>query len=162
RGRDVAAGGAEADRCGRGGEARLAQAGPARRRPHSSGRRPDRLDRSDRAAGAAAGGARRGAGRGGCRRDTVAALLPPASVAGTSYATSAAANGDERTTWSPLGLRLIDVGTWTERMLDPGATGFALAPEGLVAYGATSPAGVAVYGADGSAKLRLLPARPVA
>src|SRR5205823_379219 len=94
------------------------------------------------------------------------------AVAGQRYASSAAANGGERVSETPLGLRLIDVRTWSERMLDRGATAMATVPGGLLAYGTTSSwggegaasltgIGVAAYGMDGSARFRALAGRPV-
>jgi hypothetical protein len=94
------------------------------------------------------------------------------AVAGQRYASSAAANGGERVSETPLGLRLIDVRTWSERMLDRGATAMAIVPGSLLAYGTTSSwggegaaslagMGVVAYGMDGSARFRALAGRPV-
>jgi hypothetical protein len=95
------------------------------------------------------------------------------AVAGQKYATTADASGNETISQTPLGLRLVDVRTWSDRMIDRGATGFALVSGGLVAYGtawtsATGTSstlagmGVAAYRTDGSPLFRALGGRPVA
>jgi hypothetical protein len=93
------------------------------------------------------------------------------AVAGQKYDSSVDANGNETTSQTPLGLRLIDVRTWSARMIDPGATGFALAADGLVAYGTASSwaagvlklagMGLVAYRSDGSPVFRVLAGRPV-
>jgi hypothetical protein len=93
------------------------------------------------------------------------------AVAGQKYETTADPSGTETTAQTPLGLRLIDVRTWSDRMVDRGATGFALAGGALVAYGTTSSfvggvsklagMGVAAYRTDGTPLFRALGGRPV-
>jgi len=93
------------------------------------------------------------------------------AVAGQKYESTADPSGNETSSRTPLGLRLIDVRTWSDRMIDPGATGFTLAGGGLVAYGATSSSangvsklagmGIAAYRTDGSSLFRTLGGRPV-
>jgi hypothetical protein len=93
------------------------------------------------------------------------------AVAGTSYRASTDGNGGERQSASPLGLRLVDVDAWTERLLDPGATGFSSSPQALLAFGSLtewgtgaptySGMGVAAYAPDGSQRFRLLAQQPV-
>src|SRR5436305_14619820 len=85
-------------------------------------------------------------------------------VAGQKYESTADPSGNETSSRTPLGLRLIDVRTWSDRMIDPGATGFTLAGGGLVAYGATSSfvggvsrlagLGLAAYGTRGTPPVR--------
>jgi hypothetical protein len=95
------------------------------------------------------------------------------AVAGTSYRATLGKDGDTQSA-TPLGLRIVDVRTWTERTVDADADGFAVADGALLAYGvrsewrSNSPAssslsgmGVAGYGPDGSLRFRLLPARPI-
>jgi len=93
------------------------------------------------------------------------------AVAGQKYDSTADPSGNETTSRTPLGLRLIDVRTWTERMIDPGATGFTLAGGGIVAYGTASSSaggvsklagmGVAAYRTDGTPLFHALVGRPV-
>lgn len=68
------------------------------------------------------------------------------AVSGVEYAT---ANG--ATTATPYGLRLLDVGSWTLRTLDPDAQGFAAGDGFLVAQGRDDAIG---YGVDGRERFR--------
>jgi hypothetical protein len=93
------------------------------------------------------------------------------AVAGRKYESTADPSGNETTSQTPLGLRLIDVRTWSDRMVDRSATGFALAGGALLAYGTTSSSaggasklagmGVAAYRTDGSPLFAALGGRPV-
>jgi hypothetical protein len=93
------------------------------------------------------------------------------AVAGQKYQSTADPSGSETASQTPLGLRLVDVRTWSDRMIDRGATGFALAGGGVVAYGTTwssaggtsklAGMGVAAYRTDGSPLFRTLGGRPV-
>jgi hypothetical protein len=92
------------------------------------------------------------------------------AVAGTSF-TATLRKNEESQSAAPLGLRIVDVRTWTERTIDANAGGFAVTNGALLAYGirselsstkhSVSGMGVVAYGSDGSARFRLLPARPV-
>jgi hypothetical protein len=79
------------------------------------------------------------------------------AVAGDKYESAVDELGNETASRTPFGLRLIDVRTWTERTIDPAATGFALTAQGLLAYGS----GVAAYAAGGAARFEVLTGRPV-
>ena len=93
------------------------------------------------------------------------------AVAGTSYSATIGKNGETQSA-TPLGLRVIDVRSWTQRTLDAGADGFALGNGALLAYGvrsefgtttqSVSGMGIVAYGTDGSARFHLLPTVPVA
>ena len=93
------------------------------------------------------------------------------AVTGTSYRATVEQDRETQTA-TPLGLRLVDVRTWTQRTIDAGASGFAVAGGALLAYGVRSEwgsgknsysgMGVAAYGPDGSARFHLLPNRAVA
>jgi hypothetical protein len=93
------------------------------------------------------------------------------AVAGTSYSATIGKSSETQSA-TPLGLRIIDVRTWTQRTIDPGADGFAVGGTALLAYGVRSEfgtttksvvagMGVAAYGTDGSARFHLLPGAPV-
>src|SRR5919109_1107832 len=93
------------------------------------------------------------------------------AVAGTSYSVTFGKNSETQTA-TPLGLRVVDVHTWTQRTLDAGADGFAVGNGALLAYGVrsefgtTTPSvvsgmGVAAYGTDGNKRFHLLPTVPV-
>jgi hypothetical protein len=93
------------------------------------------------------------------------------AVAGTSYSVTFGKDSETQSA-TPLGLRVVDVRTWTQRTLDAGADGFAVGNDALLAYGVrskfgtTAPPvvsgmGVAAYGTDGSARFHLLPTVPV-
>jgi hypothetical protein len=93
------------------------------------------------------------------------------AVAGTSYNATIGKSGETQSA-TPLGLRIVDVGTWTQRTIDAGADGFAVGGSALLAYGVRSEfgtttksvisgMGVAAYGTDGSARFHLLPSTPV-
>ena len=92
------------------------------------------------------------------------------AVAGMRYDATVGKNGEIQSA-TPLGLRVVDVRTWTERTLDPGAAGFAIANGALLAYGVRSEwsqtaqsisgMGIAAYGTDGSRRFQLLPTVPV-
>jgi hypothetical protein len=94
------------------------------------------------------------------------------AVAGTSYSATIGKSGETQSA-TPLGLRVVDVRTWTQRTVDAGADGFAVGYGGLLAYGVRSELGtttrgvlsgmgVAAYGTDGSARFHVLPSVPVA
>jgi hypothetical protein len=89
------------------------------------------------------------------------------AVAGTSYSATIGKDGESQSA-TPLGLRIVDVRTWTQRTLDAGADGFAIGYGALLAYGVrselgtTTPSvvsgmGVAAYGPDGGMRFHLLP-----
>ena len=92
------------------------------------------------------------------------------AVAGTRYDATTGKNGETQSA-TPLGLRIVDVRAWTQRTLDTGAAGFAIADGALLAYGVRSEwsqtaesisgMGVAAYGTDGSRRFHLLPTVPV-
>jgi hypothetical protein len=92
------------------------------------------------------------------------------AVAGTSYRVTARTDGETQSS-TPLGLRVVDVRTWTARTIDAGADGFAIADGALLAYGvrsewsATSRSlsgmGLAAYRPDGGIRFRVLPTVPV-
>jgi hypothetical protein len=92
------------------------------------------------------------------------------AVAGTRYDATTGKDGETQFA-TPLGLRVVDVRTWTQRTLDAGANGFAIADDALLAYGvrsqwsqtaqSVSGMGVAAYGTDGNARFHLLPSVPV-
>ena len=93
------------------------------------------------------------------------------AVAGTSYSATIGKNSETYSA-TPLGLRIVDVRTWTQRTLDAGADGFAIGNGALLAFGVrstfgtTTPTvvsgmGVAAYGTDGSRRFHLLPTVPV-
>jgi hypothetical protein len=93
------------------------------------------------------------------------------AVAGTSYSATIGKDGETQSA-TPLGLRIVDVRTWTQRTVDTGADGFAVDGIALLAYGvrsefgtttksAVSGMGVAAYGTDGSARFHLMPGAPV-
>src|SRR5919204_740674 len=93
------------------------------------------------------------------------------AVAGTSYSATFGKNSETYSA-TPLGLRIVDVRTWTQRTLDAGADGFAIGNGALLAFGVrstfgtTTPTvvsgmGVAAYGTDGSRRFHLLPTVPV-
>jgi hypothetical protein len=92
------------------------------------------------------------------------------AVAGTSYRATAR-RGAETQSATPLGLRVVDIRSWTQRTIDASATGFAIADHALLAYGVRSEfgagvrtvsgMGVAAYGPDGSMRFRLLPTMPI-
>jgi hypothetical protein len=93
------------------------------------------------------------------------------AVAGTSYSATIGKSGESQSA-TPLGLRIVDVRTWTQRTIDARAGGFAVGGDALLAYGVRSEfgtttksvvsgMGVAAYGTDGSARFRLLPSTPV-
>jgi hypothetical protein len=92
------------------------------------------------------------------------------AVVGTTYRATSDTAGEHQFS-SPLGLRLVDVRTWTQRTLDASATDVAVAGGALLAYGVLvdwssktttySGMGIATYGTDGSARSRLLPGQPV-
>jgi hypothetical protein len=94
------------------------------------------------------------------------------AVAGTSYSATIGKSGETQSA-RPLGLRVVDVRTWTERTVDAGADGFAIGNGALLAYGVRSELGsttrsvlsgmgIAAYGTDGSARFHVLPSVPVA
>jgi hypothetical protein len=93
------------------------------------------------------------------------------AVAGTSYSATIGKSGETQSA-TPLGLRVVDVRTWTERTVDAGADGFAVGYGALLAYGVRSEfgttqsvlsgMGVAAYGTDGGARYHVLPSAPVA
>jgi hypothetical protein len=92
------------------------------------------------------------------------------AVAGSSFVATLRKN-EESQSATPLGLRIVDVRTWTERTIDENADGFSVATGALLAYGirselsstkhSVSGMGVVAYGSDGRAQFRLLPGRPV-
>ena len=92
------------------------------------------------------------------------------AVAGTSF-TATLRRNEETQSATPLGLRIVDVRTWTERTIDENADGFALTNGALLAYGirselsstkqGVSGMGVVAYGSDGSVRFRLLPGQAV-
>jgi hypothetical protein len=92
------------------------------------------------------------------------------AVAGTSYSATIGKNGETQSA-TPLGLRIVDVRSWTQRMLDPGADGFAIGNGALLAYGVRSEwsqsassisgTGITAYGADGGARFHLLASVPI-
>jgi hypothetical protein len=92
------------------------------------------------------------------------------AVTGTSYRATVTKDSETQSA-TPLGLRIVDVRTWTQRTIDAGASGFAVADGALLAYGVRtewgsgrssySGMGVAAYGADGNARFHLLANRPV-
>lgn len=75
------------------------------------------------------------------------------AISGADYATASG-----RTTGTPIGVRLLDVGAWRLRILDPKATGFLLA-NGLVLAESSSTGRpglqATAYGADGRERYRL-------
>jgi hypothetical protein len=93
------------------------------------------------------------------------------AVAGTSYSATIGKSGETQSA-TPLGLRVVDVRTWTERTVDAGADGFAVGNGALLAYGvrselgtttrSVSGMGIAAYVTDGSARFHVLPSVPVA
>jgi hypothetical protein len=92
------------------------------------------------------------------------------AVAGTRYDATTGKNGETQFA-TPLGLRIVDVRSWTQRTLDAGAAGFAIAEDALLAYGVRSEwsqttqsisgMGVTAYGTDGSTRFHVLPSVPV-
>jgi hypothetical protein len=93
------------------------------------------------------------------------------AVAGTSYQATIGKDAETQSA-TPLGLRVLDVRTWTQRTIDAGAEGFAVGNGALLAYGVRSQwstttsqtvsgMGVAAYGPDGSMRFRVLPTVPV-
>jgi hypothetical protein len=57
------------------------------------------------------------------------------AVSGVDYSIGRSRTGDDRVYAEPAGLVLVDTGSWTARLLEPEASGFAAAPGGLVAQG---------------------------
>jgi hypothetical protein len=92
------------------------------------------------------------------------------AVAGTNYRATAR-QGTETQSATPLGLRVLDVRTWTQRTIDAAASAFAIADQALLAYGVRSEfapgtrsvagMGLAAYGPDGSMRFRLLAKMPI-
>jgi hypothetical protein len=92
------------------------------------------------------------------------------AVTGTSYRATTG-NDTETQSATPLGLRVMDVRTWTQRMIDASADGFAIGAGALLAYGVRSEwsttsrslsgMGVAAYASDGSMRFHVLPAVPI-
>jgi hypothetical protein len=92
------------------------------------------------------------------------------AVAGTEYR-STVKDGAERQFASPLGLRLVDVRTWTQTTIDPAASGLSVAGGTLLAYGVRSEwspqdyvytgIGIGAYAADGRERYRILPGQPI-
>jgi hypothetical protein len=75
-------------------------------------------------------------------------------------------NGQLHLSAQPRGLRIVDTGGWSVRLLDPGADAFTVADGLLLATGSSSSErqtqsgmGVAVYGSDRTRRFQLLPGR---
>jgi hypothetical protein len=74
------------------------------------------------------------------------------AVSGTDARTTIGRGGVVRETWTPVGVSMIEVGTWRLRMLDPSAGGFTRAPGGLLVAGRES---FTAYDLDGGRRFTI-------
>lgn len=85
------------------------------------------------------------------------------AVSGTDYSVEEGRNGQARLIQEPAGVTLIDTRSWTSRLLDSKASGFAVAPGLVVAQGGRWDAeqprgfgpGLRAFGLDGRERWRL-------
>ena len=81
------------------------------------------------------------------------------AVSGADHAFVRTASGEEHDTTTPAGLSLIDTRSWTTRVLEPQASGFAVAPGLVVAWNDVGPQdvgrGLRAFGLDGRERWRL-------
>jgi len=85
------------------------------------------------------------------------------AVSGTDYSIEAATSGAERFLQAPAGVRLIDTRSWTSRLLEPQASGFAVGAGLVVAQGGRWDSdeergygpGLRAFGLDGKEHWRL-------
>jgi hypothetical protein len=91
------------------------------------------------------------------------------AVTGADYSTWRDKNGKQQMRSAPFGLRIVDVGGWTERTLNARATSFSSAGGLLFAQGGSwdsateksDSVGVVAYGVDGHERYRLYEGRSV-
>lgn len=68
------------------------------------------------------------------------------AVSGTDARITVSKTGDQKETWTPVGVSVIDTTTWRFRMLDPTAGAFSRVTGGLIVYG---PQSFTAYDLDG-------------
>jgi hypothetical protein len=85
------------------------------------------------------------------------------AVSGVDYSFSKNSAGDLVETGKPVGVKIVDTGSWRSRMLSRGSSGFAVAPGLVIAQGGewdaqrqrTIGPGIVAFGLDGAVRWRV-------